>query len=248
MRDLTVFLDDGGVMNDNAIRGGEWQRLLGEFFPPRLGGTSSQWSEANRTILKGLWDRHFMDQALRALVGEYHQWSRNYQLDWLRTMAETVGVPAPADDEVAFDLALEAAYYVTSNCKSFFLEVPEAVTMLSAEGYSLHTASGEDSHELDGYLRSMGVREHFGTLFGPDIVDAFKAGQAYYERAFAHTGLHPSRCVVVDDSTAALAWAAAAGAKTVLVDRAGRMTEVAYESHIVRDLSGLPALLETLGS
>ena len=27
MPELTIFLDDGGVMNDNALRGPEWQRL-----------------------------------------------------------------------------------------------------------------------------------------------------------------------------------------------------------------------------
>ncbi len=32
-----ILLDDGGVMNDNRLRGEQWQRLVGEFFAPRLG-------------------------------------------------------------------------------------------------------------------------------------------------------------------------------------------------------------------
>ncbi len=36
---LTIFLDDGGgVMNDNEVRGPQWQRLVGEYFSPTLGG------------------------------------------------------------------------------------------------------------------------------------------------------------------------------------------------------------------
>jgi phosphoglycolate phosphatase-like HAD superfamily hydrolase len=34
----TIFLDDGGVMNDNALRGPEWQRLVGEYLSQVLEG------------------------------------------------------------------------------------------------------------------------------------------------------------------------------------------------------------------
>jgi len=33
-----IFLDDGGVMNDNNARALQWQRLVGEYFVPLLGG------------------------------------------------------------------------------------------------------------------------------------------------------------------------------------------------------------------
>jgi hypothetical protein len=52
----TIFLDDGGVMNDNRLRGPQWQRLLGEFLPPRLGGEAVAWAEANRVVAPPLWD------------------------------------------------------------------------------------------------------------------------------------------------------------------------------------------------
>ena len=48
MPQFVVFLDDGGVMNDNSQRGFQWRRLVGEFFVPLLGGTSEAWVEANR--------------------------------------------------------------------------------------------------------------------------------------------------------------------------------------------------------
>ncbi|HEX6555480.1 MAG TPA: hypothetical protein VF026_22155 [Ktedonobacteraceae bacterium] len=33
---LTVFLDDGGVMNDNGTRASQWQHLVSEFFTPHM--------------------------------------------------------------------------------------------------------------------------------------------------------------------------------------------------------------------
>ena len=45
-----IFLDDGDVMNDNRLRGPQWQRLVGEFFTPRLGGEPSAWAAANASI------------------------------------------------------------------------------------------------------------------------------------------------------------------------------------------------------
>ena len=36
--DLTVFLDDGGVLNDIERRIAEWGRLIADCLSPRLGG------------------------------------------------------------------------------------------------------------------------------------------------------------------------------------------------------------------
>jgi beta-phosphoglucomutase-like phosphatase (HAD superfamily) len=245
MRGLTIFLDDGGVMNDNRMRHPEWVRLVAEFFPSRLGGAGAQWSAANTKLAPGLWDRLFLDQAREGLVDTYHAWSRRYQLEWLRVMAADVGVPVPDDEDEAFFLAVEAARFVTSNCRSWFGDAPEAIRALAAAGFTLNTASGEESGELHGYLSSMSVREHFSRLFGPDLVNAFKAGPVYYERAFVVAGLDPARCLVVDDSPEALGWAAAAGALTVLVDR-DRTKRARFEGRAIDSLEGLPALVEKL--
>lgn len=40
-----IFLDDGGVMNDNTLRGFQWERMVAEFFKPVLGGTFEAWSD-----------------------------------------------------------------------------------------------------------------------------------------------------------------------------------------------------------
>ena len=53
---LVVFLDDGGVMSDNRLRGVQWQRLVGEFFVPLLGGTHEAWANANLVVASRLFD------------------------------------------------------------------------------------------------------------------------------------------------------------------------------------------------
>ena len=34
MKPAIIFLDDGGVLNDNNRRGVKWRRLIGEFLAP----------------------------------------------------------------------------------------------------------------------------------------------------------------------------------------------------------------------
>ncbi len=131
-------------------------------------------------------------------------------------MCEIVGVPRPADDETV-SLSRAATLYVCRRVRSAFPGVVEAIRELRARGYRLHTASGESSLELTGYLEGMGVRDCFDRLYGPDLIATFKSGPAYYERLLADAGVSPGCALVVDDSPKAIAWAAAVGARTVLV-------------------------------
>jgi hypothetical protein len=57
-----IFLDDGGVMNDNRLRAEQWQRMVGEFFAPILGGSTTAWAEANRVVM----DAFFVPTAWQA--------------------------------------------------------------------------------------------------------------------------------------------------------------------------------------
>jgi HAD superfamily hydrolase (TIGR01509 family) len=93
----------------------------------------------------------------------------------------------------------------------------EAIHLLHRQGYALHTASGSCSLELTGYFEGLGVRLHFGRLYGADLINTFKEGPQYYERLFADAGVQPEKALVVDDSTDALDWAARLGARTILI-------------------------------
>jgi hypothetical protein len=72
MKIPVLFLDDGGVLNDNTVRGPQWRRLVGEYFAPRLGGDPAAWAEANRTVTTSIfhadaWDALFLDDSPKAL-------------------------------------------------------------------------------------------------------------------------------------------------------------------------------------
>jgi HAD superfamily hydrolase (TIGR01509 family) len=236
-----LFIDDGGVMNDNAVRGPQWQALVGEFFAPRLGGEPANWSEANRRVVPALWDQ------FPVLVGDadgedFAAAHRGYELDWLRVMCEYVGLEPPAREDEQLSLAREAALYITRRVRSAFPGADSALRRLHGAGYVLHTASGEVSWELDGYVSAMGVRDRFRRLYGPDLVNTPKASPEYYRRIIADAGVEPRQSIVVDDSPRALGWARAAGALTVLVSAEGE----GDGAHAVRSLAELPDFLEAL--
>jgi HAD superfamily hydrolase (TIGR01509 family) len=211
--ELVIFLDDGGVMNDNEVRGVQWRRLVAEFFAPRLGGERGAWSEANRIVAPAVWA--VWEERLRSL-GDYPTFDRGYQIDWLGGMCDLVGVPRPPDNE-AVSLSHAATSWVCQRVRSSFPGVIESIRELRTRGYQLSTASGEASLDLSSYLEGMGVRDCFERLYGPDLINTFKSGPAYYARLLADAGVPPERALVVDDSPKAIAWATEVGARTVFV-------------------------------
>ena len=234
-----VFLDDGGVMNDNALRGPQWRRLVGEYLAPRLGGERAAWAEANRAVL---------EREIEALVkidvrDDFNAIMRQMDEQWLREMCDLVGVAAPREFEERLDLARQTFAYVIPRVRSAFPEVAEALRRLQAEGYVLNTASGEVSTDLDAYLLGMGVRDCFDRLYGPDLINTAKNGALYYQRILADSGVRPSEAVFVDDSPRPAAWAREAGARVVLVSRNG---EAPPEFVVIRSLAELPAVLESI--
>lgn len=95
-RCTTIFLDDGGVMNDNERRSAEWRRLIGEFLSPRLGGTPEAWGEANGVVFERQWRRFEAWQLQRIAAGEWGDFfgSAVERERSLREMCEHVGVMA----------------------------------------------------------------------------------------------------------------------------------------------------------
>jgi HAD superfamily hydrolase (TIGR01509 family) len=212
---FVIFLDDGGVMNDNRKRAPQWEYLISEFFVPLLGGSPEAWMGANRIIVDRLLNPVAWQTRIR-LATDYKSFDRAYQVDWLRGMCELVGIAAPAEEE-CFELAHRATAFIIPRVQAAFPGVVDAICTLHRLGYTLHTASGEPSIELAGHLQGMEVRDCFECLYGPDLIDTFKNGPAYYERVFADVGIMPSDALVVDDSPQAVGWATQVGARTVLI-------------------------------
>ena len=233
-----LFIDDGGVMNENARRARQWQRLVGPYFSSRLGGASQAWTAANADVahrLSAEYETHFNADP-RASFSKY--WA-TYQEAWLGGMCTAVGVALPADRAAWSRLCRECEAFVTRRVRAAYPGVIQAVRRLHAAGYVLRTASGERSWELQGYLIGMGVRGCFVDLCGADLVDTAKASQRFYERVFGHAGVAPDDALVVDDSEQALDWAADLGAQTVLCHPAAPTNGRHLHVRRLADLSSL---------
>ena len=239
---VVLFFDDGGVISDNHRRALQWQRLLGEFLPPLLGGSAAAWAEANYHVMLTYSGTYLEGLLLRA-GGNFHALRRLEQVEWLRMMCEYVGVPVPPEDQCV-EVAEEACRHVIPRLRSALPGALDAIRRLRAMGYELHTASGEYSDELELYLAALHVHDCFGRLYGPDLVGVLKTGPEFYHRVFADAGVPPAEAVVVDDKPQCVAWAQEVGARGVLVGAAAPAPGPAL---CVGSLADLPSVVGTLG-
>ena len=213
-----LFLDDGGVLNDNGLRGPEWLRLIGEFMPARMGGTAEQWASANRVVFPQVWGN------LRKRLADFashKQFQRTYATNWMRGVCAYIGIKPPPDNE-AVTLYNDLSRYIGERATSAIAGAADAVLSLHHAGYTLYTASGTPSWELRGIVAKMGIAEAFSGLYGPDLVDHVKYGPAFYQRVFSHAGVEPSRALVIESDAECCRWASEAGARAVLIDPDGR--------------------------
>ena len=231
-----VFLDDGGVMNDNRLRGPQWERLVGDFFAPRLGGTKAAWAKANRRVLEGVYQRMFgrwanWDEATQDYVATY----RESEADWLLSMCREVPVPIP-DAASAFALASEAGDWIEPQVEATLPGAMGAIRILS-QTYILYTASMGTSWELRARLNAQGVESLFRSLYGPDLLNVPKTGKRYYERLFEHAGVDSAHCLVLDDKPEFLDHARALGAQTLQV---GGEVTASHGHAVIATLADLP--------
>jgi HAD superfamily hydrolase (TIGR01509 family) len=208
---LTIFLDDGGVMNLNHLRGPQWQRLVGAFMAPRLGGTPEAWAAANRAVVEEVLAPYWANP-----VPQFTEYRAHEARLWVLAMCERVGVTPPPEGEL-LPLHDRASAWIIPQVRSAAPGAVEAIRTLRARGYRLMTASGEDSLQLHGYLTGMGVRACFERLYGPDLIDTTKYGPLYYQRVLQDSGVAAADAVFVDDSRKAVAWARSLGARAIHV-------------------------------
>jgi HAD superfamily hydrolase (TIGR01509 family) len=236
-----ILLDDGGVMNNNLLRGEQWPHLVGEFFAPRLGGAENAWAAANRIVIQRILEPTNWLLRMQAFV-DYASFECAYWLDWLGGMCQHVGIALPPEEE-CIELARQAESYIIPLVKSAFPGASEAIRQLHEDGYIIHTASAGSSVHLTLYLEGMGVRDCFEQLYGTDLLNVMKEGPEYYVRLFADLQLSPAEVLIVDDRPRALTWARNLGARSVLV---GNVQEVNNDMLCIGSLAELPALLHNL--
>ena len=230
-------------MNDNALRGPQWQRLVAEYLAPRLGGQPERWARANRIVAERT-ELEFQSRIREDPHLDYLDFWDRWLEGWLRGMCEEAGVAAPNGHD-CLTVAHETSAYVTRRVHSAFPGVVDTIRDLHARGHRMHTASGEHSNDLEGYLEAMEVHDLFRALYGPDLVNVAKGSPLFYQRIFADAQVDPGRAVVVDDSPRAVAWASGCGATAVLVSSQRRAAPGAHA--VIGSLAELPPLMETIG-
>jgi HAD superfamily hydrolase (TIGR01509 family) len=240
VRKLALFLDDGGVINDNRLRGAQWQQLVARYFSPILGGSPQAWAAANYEIITSILGPQTWPARLAA-HSDYESFERAYYIDWLGAMCDIVGVPRPPEEEM-IDLSRRATAWIIPQVRSTFPGAAEAIRLLHTRGHPLYTASGASSTDLYAYLHALDVHTCFQRLYGPDLINTFKNGPAFYERLLADAGVDPTDALIVDDSHHAIAWASTVGVRSVLVG-----SPYANEpSHLLASIGSLAELPEIL--
>lgn len=135
----TLFLDAAGVLLDTRVMPAQWQRLVGEFLAPKLGGDPEAWGLANAYAAERMWARY------RDPGGTPSETHGRLRRLWLREMCEHVGVPVPRD---AASIAEETMRWVSERVVAPLPGALETLQKLKERGFRLFTATGQPSIEV----------------------------------------------------------------------------------------------------
>ncbi|HYR94092.1 MAG TPA: HAD family hydrolase [Methylomirabilota bacterium] len=235
----TLFIDKGGVLVDNEQLAGQWQRLLGGFFPPRLGRTADEWARANRLVLPRQVERWETAAATGVGPKDVLGWFDHDGRQWLYDMCDEIGVSRPRGD-IADTLAAEAVRHVKAGLAFDAPRTVDRLRALKGRGLVLHMTSGDAAEDLESYLAHIGARDVFDHVYGSDLVNTWKTSVAYYRAILADTGADPRRTWVIDDSPRAIAWAEQCGMRGFLVSHPSGEE---FEAGVLRALDELERAL-----
>jgi len=213
LKDWVIFFDDGGVMNDNSLRGEQWKKILVEYLVPRYGGDPEVWKKANHKAVEILIrEMEILRNSNLSISFSKHQ--EHLDKLWLEYMFRAHPIDFPPATEYS-TICREIDAFVTPQVKSSYPGIIEAIKEIYSIGLPLHTASGELSVQLNGYLTGMGIRHCFSTLYGPDLINTFKGGKEYFQAIFTSEKILPSQAIIIDDSPKILTIAEDLGAKVI---------------------------------
>ena len=213
----TLFIDKGGVLVNNDELGAQYQQLIAEYLPRILGGTARGWADANVWAFDRQLER-WAAASGSSPTTNVREWFAGDARNWLYDMCDMTSLPRPPAGD-AQRIAEDTLRYVRERVG---IPVPRIVGRLRAlgqRGLTLHVASGDAHEDLVEYLRVIGAREIFDRVYGTDRLNVWKSSAEYYRAILADTGVDPAAALVVDDSERAIAWAAEAGLRGILVRR-----------------------------
>jgi len=212
---MCVFVDDGGVLNDNRIRATEYEKHIGKFLGDHWGIDSTACARANRLTFANLWSKV---NAKIHTFNTYDDFIQEYYCDWTKEMRLQLGL-LPVTSSEAFQTTRKAYVYAGSMCESAFPRLVDDISSIKSLGIRLYTASGTPSWELEAILMASKIQNYFEDIFGPDLIGEPKRSSEFYRRIFDSVGISPSSAVVIESDKDACAWASEAGAIVFLMGR-----------------------------
>ncbi len=239
--EIYIFFDDGNTLNDNIIRGRQWQQLIGEYFSPIFGGEPKLWGTANLELTKD-----FGGDGVPKLL--YENRNKTFKMfiewfieKWINEMFDFVRIKRP-EKKLYKKIYYDASEYVASQVKAAFPGVSEAIEDLYHKGYNLYLASGTESIELSFYYEAMGIKKFFKKLYGPDLINVLKVDDCFYKAIFKDLRINPNQGIFVEDKPYYLNIAEKIGANVVQACLTGKY-EPQYQ-YIITDMRKAPQIIE----
>jgi HAD superfamily hydrolase (TIGR01509 family) len=211
------------------------------YFSPRFGGAPDEWKEANTYAFTALM-KNYNDYSTNNPYIEYADYKKKERDQWILDTFKAMKMEVP-DLGTRLKLAKEATHWIIQRIQSSYPGVIKTVEFLAKKGFTLCTASGEASDELNGYLTGMGIQNYFSKLYGPDLINTLKASKRFYDEIFLDLEIEATQAIVVDDSPKAISWAATTGATTIHVLHSGKCISKYCNYHI----SSLEDIQQILG-
>jgi len=237
---FAIFFDDGGVLNDNAIRAPQWKAFCGEFFHSRFGGDPEVWAEANQKVMKSL-EIHGTDP--KEIYDDYITYYTKFKSEWVIKMFEEAGksVPPKVEHERIFNTTLE---YVWPKVHSAIPGIIESIKSIYSKGFILYTSTGLPSREIKMVLEGMGIKHFFSGFYGPDLINTRKSNSNFFEAIFNDIKLESKKAIIIEDHPRFIENALRTGANVIQACITGEF-QPKYPFY-VENMHQLPKIIENL--
>jgi len=237
---IALFFDDGGVLNDNKIRGKQWETLVGEYYYSRFGGEPEVWGEANHKIIPSFFD---MLRDGKDIFGDYQTFYINFKKHMVLEMFKEAGKTLPKNINLV-EVFNSTRAYVIPKVQSAIPGVIDSIKGLSSKDFILYTAAGAVSIEMKLYLEGMGIIQYFQEFYGPDLINTWKMDSEYYEAIFKHSEVDGAKAIIIEDNPRFLNAALEVGANVIQSCLTGEFKP--QFPFYVEDMSNLNLIIENL--
>ncbi|KAF9907360.1 hypothetical protein EC991_011009 [Linnemannia zychae] len=182
-----IFLDSGGVINDNDRRAPQWVHHMEQYMPTtKIGGPGRLWGKSNGIISDRLFNgdnpiwKQLIDKAK-----DFNQFYREYHLFWFQEGVRLVNkflkeeydeqeqqqgtdskkerqplilLALPESEEEQIQIAYDAHRYCTSVVRADYPGAVEAILALKFDQeFTMYTCSGESAPELELTFKTLGL-------------------------------------------------------------------------------------------